>query len=68
MAKSSKVTQLDFFQPTADEINANRIEDVFQRLERVRKGTYAQMGEINKRLMKLEELLEHLTRHICKGD
>ncbi len=68
MAKPSKVTQLDFFQPTADEINANRIEDVFQRLERVRKGTYAQMGEINKRLMKLEELLEHLTRHICKGD
>lgn len=60
------IEQLDFFKPTADEINAKRIEDVFQRLERVRKGTYSTIGEVNKRLMRVEEMLENLTRHICQ--
>lgn len=60
--------QLDFFQPTADEMNATRIEEVKKSLDRVRKGTYASIGEMNKRLMRVEELLENLTRHICRGE
>lgn len=62
------IEQLDFFQPTADEINAKRIDDVKASLDRVRKGTYASIGEMNKRLMRVEELLENLTRHICRND
>lgn len=61
------IEQLDFFQPTADEVNAKKIEAVKASLDRVRKGTYASIGEMNKRLMRVEELLENLTRHICRG-
>ncbi len=61
------IEQLKLFAPSADELNANRIEEVFDRLERVRKGTYASLGEINKRMIRVEELLENLTRHLCRG-
>ena len=61
------IEQLELFELTPDEKNAKRIEEVFGRLERVRKGAYSQMGDINKRLARVEELLEHLTRHICRG-
>ena len=59
------IEQLQLFPPTADELNARRIEEVFDRVERVRKGTYASIGDVNKRLMRIEELIEHLTRYIC---
>jgi hypothetical protein len=68
MAKSNKVHQLDFFIPTADEINAKRIEEVQESLHKVRKGAYANIGEINKRLMKIEDMLEHMVRAICRGE
>ena len=59
--------QLQLFTPTADELNAIRIEEVQASLTKVRKGTYASIGEINKRMMRCEELLENLTRYICRG-
>ncbi len=68
MAKPDKVHQLDFFIPTADEINAKRIEEVQESLHKVRKGAYANIGEINKRLMKIEDMLEHMVRAICRGE
>lgn len=61
------IEQLELFPLTQEEINAKRIEEVFERSERVRKGLYAKNGEINKRLSHLEEMLENLTRYICKG-
>ncbi len=59
--------QLDFFQPTPDEINAKRIEEVFERCERVRKGTYAHIGEIRKLILEIKDDLEHMKRAICRG-
>ena len=68
MAKPNKIHQLDFFIPTADELNAKRIEEVQESLTRVRKGAYASIGEINKRLAKIEDMLEHMIRAICRGN
>lgn len=62
------IEQLELFQPTPDEINAKRIEEVFERSERVRKGAFAHIGEINKRLTRIEDMLEPLIAYICKMD
>ena len=61
------IEQLELFIPSQDELNAKRIEEVNDSLQRVRKGTYASIGDVNKRLMRCEEMLENLTRYICKG-
>ncbi len=67
MAKSSKVTQLDFFQPTADEINAKRIEEVAASSDRVRKGIYAKHGELLKMMTELKADFDFIKRSICRG-
>lgn len=67
MAKSSKIEQLTFFEPTPDEINAKRIEEVQQSLHKVRRGAYANIGDINKRLERIENMFEHMISVICKG-
>lgn len=67
MAKSSKIEQLTFFDLTVDEINAERIDKLQESLHKVRKGTYANIGEINKRLERIENMFEHMISVLCKG-
>lgn len=65
---SKKIHQLEMFDFTPDEINANRIEEVHQSLTKVRKGTYANIGEINKRLDRIEDMFEHMIYVLCRGN
>lgn len=67
MAKPSKIEQLCFFELQPEEINAKRIEEVQKSLHRVRKGAYSNIGEINKRLERIENMFEHMINVLCKG-
>lgn len=67
MAKSSKVQQLTFFELTQDEVNAQKIEKLQESLHKVRKGAYANIGDINKRLERIENMFEHMIQVLCKG-
>jgi ribosomal protein L29 len=68
MAQPSKIEQLTFFEPTADEINAKRIEEVNESLHKVRKKLFAQHGEILKVILEMKNEFEHLKRAICRGN
>lgn len=61
------VEQLELFPLSQDEKNAQRIEEVFQRSERVRKGLYAKHGEILKMLLEIKHDFEQMKQVICKG-
>lgn len=67
MAKSSKVQQLTFFELSQDELNAQKIEKLQESLHKVRKGAYANIGDINKRLERIENMFEHMIAVLCKG-
>lgn len=67
MAKSSKVQQLTFFELSQDELNAQKIEKLQESLHKVRKGAYANIGDINKRLERIENMFEHMIQVLCKG-
>lgn len=67
MAKSSKIQQLTFFELSQDEMNAQKIEKLQESLHKVRKGAYANIGEINKRLERIENMFEHMIQVLCKG-
>jgi hypothetical protein len=67
VAKSSKVQQLTFFELTQDEVNAQKIEKLQESLHKVRKGAYANIGDINKRLERIENMFEHMIQVLCKG-
>lgn len=67
MAKSNKIEQLTFFELTQEEINAQRIDKLQESLHKVRKGAYANIGDINKRLERIETMFEHMINVLCKG-
>lgn len=63
------VIQLDFFQEPPSEVEIFRldIKELEALIHRVRKGTYAEIGSLKKRVLSLEERLDIIERHICKG-
>jgi len=67
MGKASKIEQLTFFELTQDEINAQKIDKIQESLHKVRKGAYANIGDINKRLERIENMFEHMIQVLCKG-
>lgn len=61
--------QYDFFSTEEEsEFHAleKSIEDIKKSTERVRKGTYAEIGALKKRVLELEERLQIIERNICK--
>lgn len=45
----------------------NEIEEIRQILHRVRKGTYASIGEIKKLSLNYDDRLNIIEKNICKG-
>ena len=68
MAKRSKIDQLEFFELTSEEINADRINKLQESLHKVRRGAYANIGDINKRLERIENMFEHMINVLCKNE
>jgi hypothetical protein len=68
MVKSTKIQQLTFFELTQEEINAQKIDKIQESLHKVRKGAYANIGDINKRLERIETMFEHMIHVLCKGE
>lgn len=68
MAKSQNIHQLEFFELTQEEINAEKIEKLQESLHKVRKGAYANIGDINKRLERIENMFDHMIQVICKSE
>jgi len=67
--------QLELFPLSQDEINANKIDELeqkldsyFKRSENVRRGTYANINELKKIVLDLVQRLEIYERAICKGN
>jgi hypothetical protein len=63
--------QLDFWETEEEsEIVALRkqIESIGASSVKVRKGTYARIGELTKIVNDLSCRLEHIERHICRGE
>jgi len=62
--------QLDFFK-TLEESEIERLvremSEVKASSTKVRKGTYAEIGSLKKRVLDLEERLMILERNICRG-
>lgn len=67
MGKASKIEQLTFFELSQDQVNAERIDKIQESLHKVRKGAYANIGDINKRLERIENMFEHMIHVLCKG-
>lgn len=67
MAKSEKIEQLTLFELNPDEINSQKIAKLQESLHKVRKGAYANIGDINKRLERIETMFEHMIHVLCKG-
>jgi hypothetical protein len=66
----SKIYQLDMFMSDEEsEIQALRkeVQAIGVSSTKVRKGTYAKIGELNKIVIDLQERLAIIERNICKG-
>lgn len=65
----SAIIQYDLFEPKPTEVEVCQlqIEAVNASLTKVRRGTYASIGELKKENYELKCRLEILERHICKG-
>ena len=62
--------QLDFFKTAQEcELDAIRrsLDEKIKTLDKVRKGTYAEINGLKKRMLELEERLAIIERNICKG-
>lgn len=62
--------QLDFFLTEEEcELNALKkaIDEVRKSGDKVRKGTYARLNELNKECVELKSRLDILERYICRG-
>jgi hypothetical protein len=62
--------QLDLFKsPQECEVDALRfaLDKTSKTLDKVRKGTYAEINVLKKRVLELEERLAIIERNICKG-
>lgn len=66
MSKPQKVEQLYFISPTQEEINAKRIEELQQSLHKIRKGAYANIGELRKDISEMKNMFEHMMHVICQ--
>jgi hypothetical protein len=64
------IVQFDLFEEKPSELELLRkdIAAVGESATKVRKGTYAAIGELKTRVLSLEERLELLERNICKGN
>lgn len=66
----TKIYQLDFWKTEEEsEIEALRkeIKSIGDSSTRVRKGTYARIGELNKIILDLQDRLTIIECNICKG-
>lgn len=60
--------QLDFFEEkSAEDSLREEFRAVKASADKVRKGIYAKHGELAKQYLELNQRLEILERHICKG-
>lgn len=62
--------QLDLFKSDSEcEIDALRIEmkAIKQSTEKVRKALFARNGELTKRILELEDRIQHIERGLCYG-
>jgi hypothetical protein len=62
--------QLDFFLTEEEcQISALKkaVEEVRKSGDKVRKGTYARLNELNKECVELKSRLDILERYICRG-
>lgn len=62
--------QLDFFKSDEEaELEAMResIDNIKKSCDKVRKGTYARIGELTKECYELRMRLEIIERNICRG-
>jgi hypothetical protein len=62
--------QLDFFLTEEEcELHALKksIEEVRKSGDKVRKGTYARLNELNKECVELKSRMDILERYICRG-
>lgn len=59
--------QLELFPLSQEEINARRIEEVFTRVENVRKGTYGKINAQGKIILDLLQRMEILESNVCKN-
>lgn len=67
----SVVIQYDFWQTKEEsEIESMRkeIEKLRSSSEKVRKGVFARVGEVTKKQIDLEDRLNILESHLCKGN
>jgi hypothetical protein len=63
------IIQFDLFEPIPDETELLRLdlEAVALSADKVRKGTYAEINRVKKRILELESRMEIIERNICKG-
>ena len=67
--KSMQIVQLDFFENKSEEdLLREEMQKVKESNEKVRKALFARHGELAKMYMELNIRMEHIERHICKGD
>ena len=59
--------QLDFFEESDMSALKARIDAVEKSKERVRKGTYGEIGALKKEVAELKEELAFLKKYICKN-
>lgn len=64
----TKVEQLEFFEPTQEEILSNKIDAIKESTNKVRKKLFAQHGEILKVILEMKNDFEHIKRAICRGN
>jgi hypothetical protein len=66
----SAIIQYDFFKPkpTETELLKLDIEAVGESANKVRKGTYAAIGDLKKRMLDLETRMQILEAHLCRKD
>jgi len=65
----AKIDQFDMFLPIPDEIDFVKadLQEAIELIHRVRKGQYAKIGEMMKMLLDMQDRLQMIERHICKG-
>jgi uncharacterized protein Yka (UPF0111/DUF47 family) len=63
------IVQFDLFEPIPEPIELLRLdlEAVALSADKVRKGTYAEINRLKKRVLELESRLDIIEKNICKG-
>lgn len=63
----SKQVQLMFFEETCEEKLMNEIKDLRESINRIRKGQFAKIGELNRLYLETKHELETLKHAICRN-